>query len=96
MDIAYIGINVSQTGTAGPLQAVFQDYSVNTQAFSYGPQPPDFNGTAFDLLPYEDKENPEYGVAMFFSVLFDKLSISKSSQRCQSPSTNIEQYPQTC
>lgn len=81
MDIAYIGILVyedldTSTGNAS-MKAVFEDFSVNTQDFKYGPQPPDFNGSEFTLNPMMDKDAGELGVAMFFSVLFDKLSISE-------------------
>lgn len=76
MDIAYIGIDIFRPSPNAPVQAVFEDFSVNTANFRYGPQPPDFNGTAFDLEPMSDKDN-DWGVAMFFSVLFDKLSIRK-------------------
>ena len=83
MDIAYIGLNVSQNN--GVYQAVFEDFSANTAAFRYGPQPPDFNGTAFDLQPMSDKDAGELGVAMFFSVLFDKLAISMYSPTILQP-----------
>lgn len=75
MDIAYIGLTVSRI--QGIYQAVFEDFSVNTADFRYGPQPPDFNGSSFPLAPMSDRDDSELGVAMFFSVLFDKLSISK-------------------
>lgn len=79
MDIAYIGINVFQDPSTQGMMAAFEDFSVNTQDFRYGPQPPDFNGTAFTLTPMQDKDAGELGVAMFFSVLFDKLTICKCS-----------------
>lgn len=75
MDIAYIGLTVSRTN--GVYQAVFEDFSTNTADFRYGPQPPDFNGSSFTLEPMSDKDNGQLGVAMFFSVLFDKLTIGK-------------------
>lgn len=75
MDIAYIGVNVFQDPDTDSMMAAFEDFSVNTQDFRYGPQPPDFNGTAFALSPMQDKDAGELGVAMFFSVLFDKLTI---------------------
>lgn len=78
MDIAYIGVNVYNDQSSGQMQAAFEDFSVNTADFQYGPQPPDFNGTAFTLQPMVDKDANDLGVAMFFSVLFDKLSIGKS------------------
>lgn len=81
MDIAYIGVlvfqdNDTETGDT-IMKAVFEDFSVNTQDFRYGPQPPDFNGSEFNLSPMMDKDAGDLGVAMFFSVLFDKLSISE-------------------
>lgn len=78
MDIAYIGVNVFEDQASGTMQASLEDFSVNTMDFKYGPQPPDFNGSAFTLQPMVDKDADNLGVAMFFSVLFDKLSISKS------------------
>lgn len=75
MDIAYIGVNVFEDYASGGMQAAFEDFSVNTADFRYGPQPPDFNGTAFALQPMVDKDASDLGAAMFFSVLFDKLSI---------------------
>jgi hypothetical protein len=77
MGYAKLGINVFESGTNGgpPLSVVFDDYSVRPQLFRYGPQPPDFNGTAFAMQPYIDKEDSRLGVGLFFSVLFDKLSI---------------------
>jgi len=80
MDYAKLGINVFDSGNGGPpLSVVFDDYSVRPQLFRYGPQPPDFNGTAFTMQPYKDKEDNQLGVALFFSVLFDKLSICEFS-----------------
>ncbi len=73
---AMLGINIFESSNGGPpLSVVFDDYSQRPQLFSYGPQPPDFNGTAFQLQPFKDKEDDALGVALFFSVLFDKLSI---------------------
>lgn len=69
-----IGITLSRD-TKSNLQVVFDDYSVDAAKFKYGAQPPDFNGTAFQLKPYLDKDDDELGVAMFFSVLFDKVII---------------------
>ena len=77
MDIAYIGVSVFEDKEKNCMSAAFEDFSVNTQDFKYGPQPPDFNGTAFDLTPMQDKDAGQWGVAMFFSVLFDKLTICK-------------------
>ncbi|EXJ87818.1 hypothetical protein A1O1_04745 [Capronia coronata CBS 617.96] len=79
MDFARLGINIFESSDGGPpLSVVFDDYSVMPQLFRYGPQPPDFNGTSFDLSPFKDKDDDELGVALFFSVLFDKLSILPS------------------
>lgn len=76
LDFARLGINIFESVVGGPpLSVVFDDYSVRPQLFRYGPQPPDFNGTAFTLSPFRDKDDDELGVALFFSVLFDKLSI---------------------
>ncbi|KEF60369.1 uncharacterized protein A1O9_01929 [Exophiala aquamarina CBS 119918] len=75
MDFAKLGINIFEIPNGGSLQVVFDDYSIRPQQFKYGPQPPDFNGTAFTMEPYMDREDDDLGVALFFSVLFDKLSI---------------------
>ena len=78
LDVAKLGINVFEAPNGGPpVSVVFDDYSIRPQLFKYGPQPADFNGSAFTLAPYKDKEDDELGVALFFSVLFDKLSICK-------------------
>jgi hypothetical protein len=77
LDYARLGINIFSNSGSPPLSAVFDDYSVRPQLFRYGPQPPDFNGTSFTMQPYKDKEDDELGVALFFSVLFDKLIIGK-------------------
>ncbi|KAK5072000.1 hypothetical protein LTR51_006484 [Lithohypha guttulata] len=79
MDIAYIGVNVFKNESSNRMMASFADFSVNTQDFRYGPQPPDFNGTSFPLQPMQDKDAGAWGVAMFFSVLFDKLAILPES-----------------
>lgn len=81
MDFAKLGINIFEVPNAGDIQVVFDDYSIRPQQFKYGPQPPDFNGTAFTMEPYMDKEDDELGVALFFSVLFDKLSICELPTR---------------
>ncbi|KIX03087.1 uncharacterized protein Z518_06637 [Rhinocladiella mackenziei CBS 650.93] len=94
-----LGVDVFESGNGGPpLSVVFDDYSVRPQLFKYGPQPPDFNGTAFTLQPYKDKEDDELGVALFFSVLFDKLSILHSDELTPSgpkkrsvPASHLEQ-----
>ena len=75
MDEAYLGISLWDHGPDEPYQVAFDDYSLRPQLFRYGPQPPDFNGTAFDLKPVKDKDDSELGVAMFFSHLFDKIVI---------------------
>ena len=77
MNEAYLGISLFDNGPGKPYQVAFDDYSKIAQLFQYGPQPPDFNGTVFDLQPVKDKEDGELGVAMFFSHLFDKLIIRK-------------------
>lgn len=89
MDIAYIGVlvfadNDTESGNT-TMKAVFEDFSTNTQDFKYGPQPPDFNGSEFTLEPMLDKDAGDLGVAMFFSVLFDKLSISKYCSLVERP-----------
>lgn len=93
MDIAYIGVNVFEDQVSGNYQAAFEDFSVNTADFRYGPQPPDFNGTAFMLQPMVDTDASDLGAAMFFSVLFDKLSISEYHIHCIWSTTNVTQYP---
>lgn len=72
---ARLGINIFDNSGQPPLSVVFDDYSVMPQHFKYGPQPPDFNGSSFTMQPYRDKEDDALGVALFFSVLFDKLII---------------------
>ena len=94
MDIAYIGVNVFKDEIAGNMQAAFEDFSVNTANFKYGPQPPDFNGTSFMLQPMVDEDARDLGTAMFFSILFDKLTISKYQQfSCTSAAANLVQFP---
>jgi hypothetical protein len=85
LDYARLGINIFSNSGSPPLSAVFDDYSVRPQLFRYGPQPPDFNGTSFTMQPYKDKEDDELGVALFFSVLFDKLIIGKCATQQISP-----------
>ena len=75
-DFDRLGIKIFDNSGSPPLSVAFDDYSVRPQLFRYGPQPPDFNGSAFTLQPYMDKEDNDLGVALFFSVLFDKLIIS--------------------
>jgi len=86
MDFAKLGINIFEVPDGDTLQVVFDDYSIRPQQFKYGPQPPDFNGTAFTMEPYMDREDDDLGVALFFSVLFDKLSIRQSTARFPPPS----------
>ena len=78
MDYATLGLSIFDEGPDYPPMAVFDDYSLRPQLFRYGPQPPDFNQTKFDLEPVFDKDDSEYGIAMFFSTLFDKIVICKS------------------
>jgi hypothetical protein len=77
LDYARLGINIFDQPGSSPPSVVFDDLSVRPQLFKYGPQPPDFNGTSFAMQPFKDKEDDDLGVALFFSVLFDKLIISK-------------------
>ena len=77
METASLGISVFDAGPGNPYQVSFDDYSVRPQLFKYGPQPPDFNGTRYDLAPMTDKDNSSLGVGMFFSHLTDKIIISK-------------------
>lgn len=74
---ANLGITILEEGPSGAKQLTitFDDYSLYPKWFEYGPQPPDFNYTKFILQPVEDIDNRDYGVAMFFSHLFDKLII---------------------
>ena len=37
------------------------------------------------MQPYMDKEDNELGIALFFSVLFDKLIISKYLNNARAP-----------
>ncbi|KIW23830.1 uncharacterized protein PV07_11999 [Cladophialophora immunda] len=83
LDFALLGINFFSNGPN--FSVVFDDYSVRPQLFKYGPQPPDFNGTSFGLQPYMDKEDDQLGVALFFSVLFDKLIIVPADQLSPEP-----------
>jgi hypothetical protein len=75
MDMAFLGLSLMDFGPGQPYKVAFEDYSNRPQLFQYGPQPPDFNGSTFELSPVKDKEDVELGVAMFFSHLFDKLII---------------------
>lgn len=47
------------------------------QSFDYGAQVPDLNGSHYPLSPSMDKDWPSYGSAMFFNVLYDKLTVGK-------------------
>ncbi|OAL36314.1 hypothetical protein AYO20_04472 [Fonsecaea nubica] len=78
LDFALLGVNVFNKGPN--FSVVFDDYSVRPQLFRYGPQPPDFNGSTFEMQPFRDKEDDQLGIALFFSVLFDKLIIVPSNQ----------------
>lgn len=94
LDVAKLGINVFEAPNGGPpVSVVFDDYSIRPQLFKYGPQPADFNGSAFTLAPYKDKEDDELGVALFFSVLFDKLSICKCVGRLSTTSLTLVPVP---
>ncbi|ETN46700.1 uncharacterized protein HMPREF1541_00887 [Cyphellophora europaea CBS 101466] len=81
--VASLGITVLEEDPAvnqgSDLSIQFDDYSLIPQRFRYGPQPPDFNGTKFAMQPVEDIDNRAYGVAMFFSHLFDKIIILPES-----------------
>jgi hypothetical protein len=81
MDQASLGITVLEQDPnengGSDVSIQFDDYSTVPRLFKYGPQPPDFNGTKFSMLPVEDVDNRDYGVAMFFSHLFDKIIIRK-------------------
>lgn len=77
MDVAALGISVFDEGPDVPPRVVFDDYSFRPQLFRYGPQPPDFNRAQFNLTAVKDKHDGEWGVAMFFSSLFDKIVIRK-------------------
>lgn len=79
MNEAQLGITVLRedpTENGGSDTSIqFDDYSTVPRLFRYGPQPPDFNATKFAMQPVEDVDNRDYGVAMFFSHLFDKIVI---------------------
>lgn len=81
---ASLGITLLEERDSGQLTIQFDDYSNQPRWFLYGPQPPDFNGTKFNLEPVEDRDNRDYGVAMFFSYLFDKIVICKCTSRVRS------------
>jgi hypothetical protein len=76
-DSSTLGVTILREGPDGSADRsiTFDDYSNVPRLFQYGPQPPDFNGTKFILQPVEDRDNRDFGVAMFFSYLFDKLVI---------------------
>ena len=78
MDVASLGVSIFDEGPGYPPNVVFDDYSGVPKLFRYGPQPPDFNRQSFPLAPFKDREDDEYGVAMFFSSLFDKIVICES------------------
>ena len=85
MDSAHLGITVLEQDPdlngGSDLSIQFDDYSTLPRLFRYGPQPPDFNATKFNMIPVEDVDNRDYGVAMFFSHLFDKIIIRECSPR---------------
>ncbi|RMD39255.1 hypothetical protein DV735_g5875, partial [Chaetothyriales sp. CBS 134920] len=93
MNQSYLGISVFDNGPGQPYQVAFDDYSVLTKLFEYGPQPPDFNGTSFTLSPAQDKDDGELGVAMFFSHLFDKLIILESDALTPPPKSSKRSVP---
>jgi len=82
LDIAQLGITIWEPQGGQP-EVHFDDYSLITSQFRYGPQPPDFNGSDFTLQPYKDTDNPDLGVALFFSALFDKLVICEFDRFAQ-------------
>ena len=70
-----LGISIWDNDSNTPPTINFDDYSLVPRLFTYGPQPPDFNGSAFALQPVTDKDRTDLGIAMFFSHLFDKIII---------------------
>ena len=78
MDVSALGVSIFDEGPEWPPQVVFDDYSNRPQLFRYGPQPPDFNRNDFNLTSVIDKDDSEYGVAMWFGTAFDKIVICKS------------------
>ena len=85
---ANLGITILPEHDAGELSIIFDDYSNLPKRFAYGPQPPDFNGTKFPLQAVEDRDNRDFGVAMFFSYLFDKIVICKYALDARTPVTH--------
>jgi hypothetical protein len=83
---ANLGVTILPERDLGEYSITFDDYSNVPRRFAYGPQPPDFNGTKFALEPVEDRDNRDYGVAMFFSYLFDKIVIRKYYRKLAKPS----------
>ena len=75
-----LGISIWDNDPNTPPTINFDDYSLVPRLFTYGPQPPDFNGSAFPLQPVTDKDHTELGVAMFFSHLFDKIIICELAE----------------
>jgi len=51
----------------------------NTSNLNYGPQPPFLPSPTQSLTPMIDKQDPDYGPALFFGSLFDKLVIVSDS-----------------
>ena len=82
MNTAALGVSVFDQGPDFPPKVVFDDYSNRPQLFRYGPQPPDFDKAEFPLAPVKDNEDDEYGVAMWFGTLFDKIVICESPRMC--------------
>ncbi len=75
MNVSAMGVSIFDEGPDWPPQVVFDDYSNRPQLFRYGPQPPDFNRSDFNLSSVIDKVDDEYGIAMWFGSSFDKLVI---------------------
>ena len=75
MDVAALGVSLFYSEENESYNAVFDDYSLRPTLFRYGPQPPDFNNTRFQLNPVKDKDDGQFGIAMFFGALFDKIVI---------------------
>lgn len=70
-DINYKHTNARiQIGAPGP-------GSPGRGAFNYGAQVPDLNGSYYPLTPALDKDDPNAGGVMFFSALYNKLTVGK-------------------
>lgn len=96
MDFAPLGIEIANGATpdGNVSQYIsFDDYSINPWQFTYGPQPPDFNGTQFQLKPFNDRDDATLGVALFFAEVFDKLLICKFFRHV--PAGSADRIPST-